>query len=89
MSLTDHLHRKIDPIRAFLDERLVDFGPAKEKWKAAQLGGPLATEADSWSLVGSAIHHRIRMMLTPIGIPVPPEERQHVYGTTLPQRTVQ
>jgi len=84
MSLTDHLHRKNDPIRAFLDERLVDFGPAKEKWYAAESGRPLAAEAESWSLVGLAIDHRIRMMLAPMRIAVPPEERQSVYGTTFP-----
>jgi hypothetical protein len=84
MSLTDHLHRKSDPIRVFLDERLVDFSPAKEKWCEAESGRLLATEADSWSLVGLAIDHRIRMMLAPMSIPVPPEERQSIYGTNLP-----
>ena len=84
MSLTNHLHLKSDPIRAFLDERLVDFGPAKEKWYAAQSGGVLATEAESWVLVGLAIDHRIRMMLTPLRVSVPPEERRQEYGTTFP-----
>jgi len=86
MSLTDHLHRKSDSIRAFLDERLVDFSPAREKWDAAQSGGPLvdADASSSWNLIGGAIDLRIRMMITPTSISVPPEERQIAYGTTFP-----
>ncbi len=73
VSLTDHLHKKSDPIRAFLDERLVDFTPAKEKWKVAQVGKPLADYAVDWHIVGMAIDQRIRMMLVPVRFVAQPE----------------
>jgi len=91
MSLTDHLHLSSDSIRVFLDERLVDFSPAKEKWHAAESGGVLA-DADassSWSLVGWAIDYRIRMMLAPVRVQDSSAWRLYTYindtfGTTLP-----
>jgi|GEM_PF-3742167 hypothetical protein len=68
MPLTDHLHRKSDPIRAFLDERLVDFRPARAGWHSAQSGGILVAGDASWSLIGWAIDYRIRMMLSQVWI---------------------
>lgn len=83
MSLTDHLHRKSDPIRAFLDERLVDFSAAKENWTAAQLGNPLVGYADDWHLVGMAIDQRIRMMLAPVHFVAPTDRPHDVLTTTI------
>ena len=79
-SLTTHLSRKSDPIRAFLDERLVDFRPAREKWHDAQLGEPLVSEADSWQLIGTAIDHRIRMTVARINVRNAPEANSLNYG---------
>lgn len=83
MSLTDHLHRKSDPIRAFLDERLVDFVPAREQWHAAQLFGPLVETASSWHIVGMAIDIRIRMMLETPNFVAPPERQYDVLSTCI------
>jgi hypothetical protein len=83
MSLTDHLHKKSNPIRAFLDERLVDLSPAKEKWKAAQLGKPLVEYADDWHLVGMAIDQRIRMMLAPVRFVAPTDRPHDILITTI------
>jgi hypothetical protein len=84
VSLTDHLHKKSDPIRAFLDERLVDFTPAKSNWKAAQAGKPLADHAVDWHVVGMAIDQRIRMMLAPVRFEVPPNRPHDVLTSAIP-----
>jgi len=83
MSLTDHLHRKSDPIRAFLDERLVDFSPAKEQWHAAQLFGPLVKSANNWHLVAMAIDQRIRMMLETPRLVSSPKRPHDVLSTSI------
>ena len=83
MSLTDHLHKKSNPVRAFLDERLVDFSPAKGKWKAAELGDPLVGFAEDWHLVGMAIDQRIRMMLAPVRFAAPTDRPHDVLSTTI------
>jgi hypothetical protein len=83
VSLTDHLHKKSNPVRAFLDERLVDFSPAKENWKAAQAGNPLVDYADDWHLVGMAIDQRIRMMLAPVRFIAPTDRPHDVLTTTI------
>lgn len=83
VSLTDHLHKKSNPVRAFLDERLVDFGPAKEKWKAAERGDPLVEYADDWHLVGMAVDQRIRLMLAPVRFVAPTDQPHDVLATTI------
>jgi hypothetical protein len=86
MSLTDHLHKKNDPIRAFLDERLVDFSPARPQWKAVQSGGVLvdADASGSWSLIGTAIDLRIRFIFANLNFEIAPQGLSHLLATTYP-----
>ncbi|MHB2029482.1 MAG: hypothetical protein ACYCPT_11780 [Acidimicrobiales bacterium] len=63
MSLTDQLHRKSDPTRAFLDVRQDGVGTAKEKWHVAQSSMPLAKQINDWTWDIMAIDQRIRLTL--------------------------